>query len=207
MLEYMTVSAPSLPARMRIVRRRAGSVASPSPVVSRRTHWIGTAASRDTRTCGVPASEGVSIRQAALERLASSACENPSRRGKNASASCGVSHEGSVELTVRPVSVATVVGFRFGPRIWLAAWGARLGRVDVQVSRMARLARAFGISGAYRTPGVEGRQERATSLPARLRIVRRRAGSVTCGARLLDLACRARLLDLAWGSLLGWDHG
>ena len=38
MLEGMPVSAPSLPARTRIVRRRAGSVASLSPVVSRRTH-------------------------------------------------------------------------------------------------------------------------------------------------------------------------
>jgi hypothetical protein len=40
----MTVSAPSLPARTRIVRRRAGSVASLSPVVSRRAQDLDTAA-------------------------------------------------------------------------------------------------------------------------------------------------------------------
>jgi hypothetical protein len=47
----------------------------------------------------------------------------------------------------RPV-VATADGFQFGPRLWLGAWYAGLGRADVQVSCMACLVRAFGMSGA-----------------------------------------------------------
>src|ERR1700679_1493410 len=60
--------------------------------------------SRETLTCGVPASRDATDRHAARALGAVSApCESPSRRGNIASASCGVSWAGNRELARAPV--------------------------------------------------------------------------------------------------------
>jgi hypothetical protein len=60
----------------------------------------------DVLTCGVPAIKGVT----ACHEASAAARERPSGTG---SVTPGVSRGDSGELTVRPVTVATVVGFRF----------------------------------------------------------------------------------------------
>jgi hypothetical protein len=75
-----------------------------------------------TLSCGVPAIEGATARQAASAVVR----ERPSGDRETASAFCGVSHAGNIDLPVRPVSVATVVDLRFGTRTCLAGVGRGL---------------------------------------------------------------------------------